>query len=71
MKGYTKLELFFSDHWRWVRKLSRSRWIKPKEPGYIWLKVDGTSFESACYAYGLDKEKFFTDPRYETEDWRR
>jgi hypothetical protein len=60
MNGYSWLETLFADRWRWVRKLSRARWIKLNKPGYSWIKLDG-HFASLCRVAGVDPERYTQD----------
>lgn len=69
MTGYTTLELLFR-RWRWVRRLSRVRWVRLERSGYGWVKLDTLIEMANSSGAFLNAEKFMNHPDYEAEDWR-
>lgn len=68
---YSNLEIMFSE-WRWVRKLSRTRWVRLKIPGTRWVKLSGLIETSRQMGNIYTPEHYASRPNvYECEDWRK
>lgn len=66
---YTLLEILFANRWQWVRKLSKERWMRPKQSEYTWIKMDA-HFEHFSKVLNVDTQKYQTHPDFIFEDWR-
>lgn len=56
---YTTLELFFADHFQFVRKMSKQIWYK-RIDSHMWVKLDPHFYKM-----------FKNSKEYIVEDWRK